>query len=108
MGGVPLAVVRSGDPPLVIEATAEPVARRICAESPIPTIGIGASPACDGQVLVIEDMLGLTPSPARFVKRYAQLGEAIEAAAAEFAAEVRSGRFPAGEHLYSPSAARKP
>ncbi len=102
------AVAEAGAFSLVIEATAEPVARRICAESPIPTIGIGASPACDGQVLVTEDMLGLTPSPARFVKRYAQLGEAIEAAAAEFAAEVRSGRFPAGEHLYSPSAARKP
>ena len=102
------AIAEAGAFSLVIEATAEPVARRICAESPIPTIGIGASPACDGQVLVTEDILGLTPSPARFVKRYAQLGEAIEAAAAEFAAEVRSGRFPAGEHLYSPSAARKP
>jgi 3-methyl-2-oxobutanoate hydroxymethyltransferase len=101
------AVAEAGAFSLVIEATSEPVARRICEESPIPTIGIGASSVCDGQVLVTEDMLGLTPSPARFVKRFAQLGEAIEAAAAEFAAEVRDGRFPAAEHTYSPTPAAK-
>ena len=102
------AVAEAGAFSLVIEATAEPVARRICAETPVPMIGIGASPACDGQVLVTEDMLGLTPSPARFVRRYAQLGEAIEIAAAEFAAEVRSGRFPAVEHTYAGTTATRP
>src|SRR5216683_3293830 len=68
----------------------------------VPTIGIGGSPSCDGQILVIDDMLGLfaefTP---KFVKRYRQLGDEIRAAAREYAAEVKEGRFPAAEHTYS-------
>ena len=68
----------------------------------VPTIGIGGSPACDGQILVIDDMLGLyaefTP---KFVKRYRELGEEIRAAAREYAEEVRAGRFPAPEHTYA-------
>ncbi len=95
------AISEAGAFSLVIEATAEPVARRIASEIAIPAIGIGASPACDGQILVTEDMLGLTPSPARFVKRYAEWGAAIEAAAAAYAADVRSGAFPAPEHTYA-------
>ena len=67
----------------------------------IPTIGIGGSAACDGQILVTDDMLGLfaefTP---KFVKRYRRLGEEIGGAAREYADEVRSGRFPAEEHTY--------
>ena len=67
----------------------------------MPTIGIGASPACDGQILVTEDVLGLfgafTP---KFVKRYAELGAAIAAAAAEYAADVRARRFPGPEHCF--------
>jgi 3-methyl-2-oxobutanoate hydroxymethyltransferase len=67
----------------------------------IPTIGIGGSPACDGQILVIDDMLGLfTEFTPKFVKRYRELGDAIRAAARDYAADVRHGRFPAEEHTY--------
>ena len=80
----------------------EPLARRVTAEINIPTIGIGASPACDGQILVLDDMLGLfSDFRPRFVKRYAELGEASEAAIAAYAREVRERRFPAPEHVFS-------
>ena len=59
---------------VVIEAVAEPLARKLTAAVPIPTIGIGASSACDGQILVLEDMLGLSPRVPKFVKRYGELG----------------------------------
>lgn len=95
------AVTEAGAFAVVIEGTVEPVARAATQEIPIPTIGIGASPACDGQVLVAEDILGLfgTFTP-RFVKRYAELGKEVEAAAAAYAAEVRSRTFPAAEHCF--------
>jgi 3-methyl-2-oxobutanoate hydroxymethyltransferase len=95
------AVTDSGAFAVVIEGTVEPVARAISEEIAIPTIGIGASPACDGQVLVTEDILGLfsTFTP-KFVKRYAQLGEAVEAAAAAYATEVRARTFPGSEHCF--------
>ena len=70
------------------------------AEIPIPTIGIGASPACDGQILVMEDMLGLNPNPPKFVRQYAQLGPAIEAAVKAYAEDVRERRFPGVENVY--------
>ncbi|OLB79856.1 MAG: 3-methyl-2-oxobutanoate hydroxymethyltransferase [Alphaproteobacteria bacterium 13_2_20CM_2_64_7] len=85
---------------LVIEAVAEPLARRITAAVEIPTIGIGGSVACDGQILVLEDMLGLSPRVPKFVKRYAELGPSIEAAVAAYAADVRARAFPAPEHVY--------
>lgn len=95
------AVAEAGAFAVVVEGTTEPVARAVTEAVPIPTIGIGASPACDGQVLVTEDMLGLfgefTP---RFVKRYAELGEAVAVAAASYAEEVRTRRFPGPEHCY--------
>jgi 3-methyl-2-oxobutanoate hydroxymethyltransferase len=95
------AVAEAGAFALVIEATREPVARAITAEIAVPTIGIGASPACDGQVLVSEDMLGLfadfTP---RFVKRYAALGDTVAQAVAAYAEDVRARRFPAPEHCF--------
>jgi 3-methyl-2-oxobutanoate hydroxymethyltransferase len=95
------AVARAGAFSVVIEGTVEAVARAITAEIDIPTIGIGASPACDGQVLVTEDMLGLfsdfTP---KFVKRYANLGDQVGEAAARYAAEVRNRSFPGDEHCY--------
>jgi 3-methyl-2-oxobutanoate hydroxymethyltransferase len=94
------AVADAGAFSVVIEAVAEPLARRISAAIPIPTIGIGASPACDGQVLVLEDMLGLSPRVPKFVKRYAELGPGIEAAVKGFAEEVRSRAFPGPEHTY--------
>jgi 3-methyl-2-oxobutanoate hydroxymethyltransferase len=87
---------------LVLEAVPEPVARRVSAELAIPTIGIGAGAGTDGQVLVWHDLLGLYDGrAARFVKRYADVGETIRAALEEFAADVRAGSFPAQEHTYS-------
>ena len=79
---------------------AEPLAAKITREIAIPTIGIGASPACDGQVLVMEDMLGLNPNPPKFVRQYAQLGPAIEAAVQAYAKDVRERRFPGEENVY--------
>ncbi|MEK9673269.1 MAG: 3-methyl-2-oxobutanoate hydroxymethyltransferase [Rhodospirillaceae bacterium] len=86
---------------MVIEGTVEPVAREITETVPVPTIGIGASPACDGQILVTQDMCGLfadfTP---KFVKKYADLGRMLEQAAAEYAEEVRTRKFPGLEHCF--------
>jgi len=94
------AVADAGAFSVVVEAVAEPLGRRITELVPIPTIGIGASVACDGQVLVLEDMLGLSPRVPKFVKRYSDLGPSIEAAVKTFAEEVRSRAFPAAEHVY--------
>ena len=80
---------------------AEPLAAKITRQIPIPTIGSGASPECDGQILVMEDMLGLNPRPPRFVKEYAHLGPDIEAAVTAYAADVRSRRFPGKENVYA-------
>ena len=88
------AVTDAGAFCMVIEAVAEPLARKITAAVEIPTIGIGASPACDGQILVLEDMLGLSARVPKFVKRYGDLGPSIEKAVADYAAEVRSRAFP--------------
>jgi 3-methyl-2-oxobutanoate hydroxymethyltransferase len=95
-----LAVAQAGAFSVVVEAVAEPLARRITETVPIPTIGIGASAACDGQVLVLEDMLGLSPRVPKFVKRYGTLGPSIEAAIAAYAEEVRLRAFPGPEHVY--------
>jgi len=94
------AVAEAGAFSVVLEGMAEPLAARVTAEIAIPTIGIGASPACDGQVLVMEDMLGLNPNPPKFVRQYAQLGPAIEEAVAAYARDVRERRFPGAENVY--------
>ncbi len=95
------AVADAGAFAMVIEGTVEPVAREITAAVPIPTIGIGASPACDGQILVTEDLVGLFSGfKPRFVKRYAELGQGIADAAKAYAEDVRAGRFPALEHCF--------
>jgi 3-methyl-2-oxobutanoate hydroxymethyltransferase len=94
------AVAQAGAFAMVIEAVAEPLARKITAEVAIPTIGIGASPACDGQILVLEDMLGLSPRVPKFVKRYGELAGQIEAAVKAYAADVRSRQFPGSAHVY--------
>jgi 3-methyl-2-oxobutanoate hydroxymethyltransferase len=87
---------------VVLEAIPAPVAARITRELAIPTIGIGAGPDCDGQVLVYHDLLGLTEGHLpRFVKRYASLSREIRDALEAYAAEVRSGAFPGPEHVYS-------
>jgi 3-methyl-2-oxobutanoate hydroxymethyltransferase len=94
------AVSDAGAFSVVIEAVAEPLAAQITADIPIPTIGIGASPACDGQVLVLEDMLGLSPRVPKFVKRYTDLGPSIDRAVETYAAEVRKRAFPDRDHVY--------
>jgi 3-methyl-2-oxobutanoate hydroxymethyltransferase len=94
------AVADAGAFSVVVEAVAEPLGRRITEQVAIPTIGIGASPACDGQILVLEDMLGLSPRVPKFVKRYGELGPGIEAAISGYAKEVRSRAFPGPEHVY--------
>jgi 3-methyl-2-oxobutanoate hydroxymethyltransferase len=94
------AVAEAGAFSVVVEAVAEPLAAEITREIAIPTIGIGASAACDGQVLVLEDMLGLSPWVPKFVKRYTNLGPSIEAAVSAYAEEVRSRAFPTAAHVY--------
>jgi 3-methyl-2-oxobutanoate hydroxymethyltransferase len=95
------AVADAGAFSVVIEAVAEPLARRMTGEIDIPTIGIGASPACDGQILVLEDMLGLSQRVPKFVKRYGELASHIEAAVKGYAADVRARRFPGPDNVYS-------
>jgi 3-methyl-2-oxobutanoate hydroxymethyltransferase len=85
----------------VLEAIAEPLGRRISGGIAIPTIGIGASAACDGQILVLEDMLGLSPRVPKFVKRFGELGPSIEQAVKGYAESVRARSFPGPEHVYA-------
>jgi len=95
------AVAEAGAFAVVIEGTVEMLAREITETLSIPTIGIGASPACDGQILVIDDMLGMfsdfTP---KFVKRYGEIGKTVEQAARSYARDVQARRFPEMEHVY--------
>jgi len=95
------AVADAGAFAVVIEGTVEMLAREITETLTIPTIGIGASPACDGQILVIDDMLGMfsdfTP---KFVKRYGEIGKTVEQAAQTYARDVQARRFPDMEHVY--------
>ena len=87
---------------VVLEAVPAEVARRVSDTLHVPTIGIGAGPGCDGQVLVWHDLLGLNDRrPARFVKRYADIGAQIQRALETYAADVRSGAFPTAEHTYT-------
>ena len=95
------AVAEAGAFAIVLEVMAEELARKITAAVPVPTIGIGASAGCDGQILVMEDMLGLSPRVPKFVKRFGRVGEAIRAAIQAYAAEVRSRSFPGPEHTYA-------
>jgi 3-methyl-2-oxobutanoate hydroxymethyltransferase len=94
------AVAESGAFAVVLEALAELLAVRITKQIAIPTIGIGASAECDGQILVLEDMLGLSPRVPKFVKEYAQIGAGIEGAVKAFAGEVRARTFPSTEYTY--------
>ncbi len=96
------AVQNSGAFAVVLEGIPAKLAAEITAELTIPTIGIGAGPGCDGQVLVIHDILGLCEkySP-KFVKRYTDLGPIISEAVQRYVAEVKSGEFPTGAHSFS-------
>ena len=95
------AIDKAGAFAIVIEGTVEPLAREITGTVSAATIGIGASPACDGQVLVSDDMLGLfNDFKPRFVKHYAELAEIISKAAEDYATEVRARAFPGPEHTF--------
>jgi 3-methyl-2-oxobutanoate hydroxymethyltransferase len=97
-----LAVAEAGAFAVVLEKVPDSLARSITAELPIPTIGIGASPACDGQILVVDDMLGMfTAFRPKFVKRYAELGQEADKAIAAYAEEVRARRFPDESHVFA-------
>ncbi|MBL4874378.1 MAG: 3-methyl-2-oxobutanoate hydroxymethyltransferase [Rhodobacteraceae bacterium] len=94
------AVSEAGAFALVLEGMVEPLAARITEQVAIPTIGIGASAKCDGQILVLEDMLGLNPNPPKFVKVYSDLGDRIEQAVKSYADEVTSRKFPTEDNIY--------
>jgi 3-methyl-2-oxobutanoate hydroxymethyltransferase len=96
-----VAIAEAGAFSVVVEGVLEQVAQAITARIPVPTIGIGASADCDGQVLVAEDMLGLFGGfKPRFVKRYAELADEIATAAAHYAADVRTGTFPGPDNVF--------
>jgi len=98
------AVADAGAFAVVIEGTIDTVAREITNAIAIPTIGIGAGAACDGQILVTEDVTGLfTDFQPKFVKRYAQLGDEVGKAAQAYADDVRARRFPGPEHSFGPA-----
>lgn len=94
------AIAEAGAFAMVVEGVIEPVAREVTQKVSIPTIGIGASPACDGQILVLEDMLGLSSRVPKFVKRYGSLAGLIEEAVSAYADEVRARSFPTLDHVY--------
>ena len=95
------AVEQAGAFSIVLEATVEPLAERIAAQTKVPLIGIGATAKCDGQILVVDDMLGLSMSGRvpSFVKKYADLNGIIDAAISAYAADVKARRFPGPEHV---------
>ncbi len=96
-----LELQRAGCFAVVIEKVIAECANAITAALEIPTIGIGAGPGCDGQILVVNDVIGLSDAPPfRFVRQYARLWEAASAAIAEFCGDVRAGRFPGQEHTF--------
>jgi 3-methyl-2-oxobutanoate hydroxymethyltransferase len=100
------AIEGAGAFAIVLEAIPPDVAARVTAAVSVPTIGIGAGAACDGQVLVCADLLGLSRghSP-KFAKHYAELGDAVVEAVKRYVSEVQSGEFPSAEHAYKPNRA---
>jgi 3-methyl-2-oxobutanoate hydroxymethyltransferase len=97
-----LALERAGAFALVLEVVPSELAERITSELTIPTVGIGAGPACDAQVLVWTDMAGLTPGPGpKFLKKYADLRGILTSAVTDYVEDVREGRFPSAEHGYA-------
>lgn len=97
-----VAIAEAGAFAIVVEAVVEPLAKRITDAVPVPTIGIGASAHCDGQILVLEDMLGLSDKVPKFVKTYGSLAEHIGGAVSAYAEEVRSRAFPGPDQVYKP------
>ena len=103
-----IAIDEAGVFSTVLEAVAEPLARNITETVGNVTVGIGASAACDGQIVVTEDILGLTAKTPSFVKRYAELREIITGAIKSYDADVRARRYPADEHTYALKGKSKP
>ncbi len=95
-----IAVEEAGAFSVVLEGMAEPLAAEITSILNIPTIGIGASPKCDGQILVTEDMLGLTNVAPKFVKKYIDLDKIIKSAVCQFSDDVKNRNFPSADHIY--------
>jgi 3-methyl-2-oxobutanoate hydroxymethyltransferase len=96
-----VAIAEAGAFAIVIEGTIDPVSRAITEAVPVPTIGIGASAACDGQVLVIDDVLGLSGDfKPKLARRYVDLGSLIAEAARAYSADVKAHRFPGPENVY--------
>ena len=94
------AVTDAGAFCMVLEGMVEPLAAEVTRQVAIPTIGIGASAVCDGQILVLEDMLGFNPKPPKFVKVYGNLGDQIDQAVKAYAEEVKARAFPSEEQIY--------
>ncbi|HEY5958375.1 MAG TPA: 3-methyl-2-oxobutanoate hydroxymethyltransferase [Polyangiaceae bacterium] len=102
------ALANAGVFAIVLESIPPELGRRITESVSVPTIGIGAGPHCDGQVLVCYDLLGLeTELRPRFVRRFAELGQAVTAATRDYVQDVRAGVFPSAEHCFSPVAGRR-
>ncbi|MCX8038015.1 MAG: 3-methyl-2-oxobutanoate hydroxymethyltransferase, partial [Candidatus Sumerlaeia bacterium] len=98
------ALADAGAFSIVVELVPSAVGRRVTREVAVPTIGIGAGPHCDGQVLVLHDLLGLGGARKRFVKTYARLDRVIADAIGRYAADVRAGRFPTARHSFAMTA----
>jgi len=96
-----LAVSKAGAFSVVIECVVESLAKKITNIIPIPTIGIGASKNCDGQILVIDDMLGLTDFSPKFVKKYSNLKKIIDNSIRSYTRDVKNRRFPSSKHVYN-------
>jgi len=96
-----LSVSKSGAFAIVIECVVESLAKKITTIISIPTIGIGASKYCDGQILVTDDMLGLTKFEAKFVKKYSKIGNIIENSVKKYCKDIKSKRFPSSRHVYN-------
>ncbi len=95
------ALEQSGVFAIVLELMPAPAAQRVTEAVSVPTIGIGAGPKCDGQVLVLHDLLGLNEDfTPKFLKRYAELGQAVREAVSRFGAEIRAGEYPDAEHSH--------
>jgi len=95
------AVTNAGVFAIVVECVVESLAKKITESVSVPTIGIGASKYCDGQILVADDMLGLTNFVPRFVKKYSNLKRIADKCMKNYTKEVRSGRFPSSKNVYS-------
>lgn len=103
-----IALSEAGAFGIVLECTPPDIGAAVTAAVPIPVIGIGAGPACDGQILVLHDMLGMTEKPARFVKRFAHVGSLMHEAFTAYISDVQNNIFPAPEHCYAATPTEEP